>query len=119
MKHKPPRFAPVIVLALAILGSAWWWTTTLRATSTTLTASGTIETVEVRISPELGGRVIIVNRAQGDTVNNGDVLVQLDTEMLQAQRGQAVAAVNSAQAGQAVAQAGYAAAEAGLHATQA
>ena len=119
MKHKPPRFAPVIVLALAILGSAWWWTTTLRATSTTLTASGTIETVEVRISPELGGRVIIVNRAQGDTVNNGDVLVQLDTEMLQAQRGQAVAAVNSAQAGQAVAQAGYAAAEAGLHAAQA
>jgi HlyD family secretion protein len=120
MKHKPPpRFAPVIVLALAILGSAWWWTTTLRATSTTLTASGTIEIVDVRISPELGGRVIIVNRAQGDTVNNGDVLVQLDTEMLQAQRGQAVASVNLAQAGQAVAQAGYAAAKAGLHAAQA
>jgi HlyD family secretion protein len=61
-----------------------------------LTASGTISADDLRVSPEIGGKVIEVLVEEGDTVQAGDVLFRVDDEILQAQYDQAAAAVETA-----------------------
>ena len=61
-----------------------------------LTASGTISAKEVKISPEIGGKVKEVKVEEGDTVSAGDVLFVIDDELLQAQYNQAKASVEAA-----------------------
>ncbi|NIS80844.1 MAG: HlyD family efflux transporter periplasmic adaptor subunit [Anaerolineales bacterium] len=63
-----------------------------------LRASGTVESVEVLIAPEVAGRVEQVLVGEADLVDVGDPLVKLDTELLQAQRARAAAAVETAEA---------------------
>jgi len=63
-----------------------------------LTASGTIESRNVNISAELGGRILDVKADEGQKVASGQVLVMLDDSALQAQYAQAKAAVAVAQA---------------------
>lgn len=75
-------------MALAACGSS--------AASAQLTASGTVETTEVNVAPELGGRVVQVAVIEGDTVKMGDVLVRLDDALLKAQRNIASANLQSA-----------------------
>jgi len=41
--------------------------------------SGYVEATEVRVAPEVGGRLIELKVAEGDRVNAGDVIAQLDT----------------------------------------
>ena len=57
------------------------------------TASGTIQADEIRVTSELGGRIIEVTSAPGDQVARGDLLVQLDDTPLQVQLREAEAAV--------------------------
>ncbi|MCL4528910.1 MAG: efflux RND transporter periplasmic adaptor subunit [Chloroflexi bacterium] len=66
--------------------------------STALTASGTVETTQVSIAPEVGGRVQAVNVQEGDSVKAGDVLLTLDGTILKAQQAVAAAGLNSAKA---------------------
>jgi membrane fusion protein YbhG len=66
--------------------------------SPALAASGIIETVEVDLSPELGGRVSTVNAQEGETVHEGDVLLQFDSALLDTQRAQAAATLAAAKA---------------------
>src|SRR5574337_943556 len=89
-----------IILILALLGGGGWWyfTRSASAQSGPLAASGTIETTSISINPEVGGRVVAVNFKEGDVVKAGDVLIQLDTTLLEAQRAQAAAALASATA---------------------
>jgi len=63
-----------------------------------LTASGTVSALQVAIAPEVGGKVVEVLVAEGQTVKTGDVLFRLDDSLLQAQRDQATAAVQAAEA---------------------
>ncbi len=56
-----------------------------------LLASGFIEAEEVEVAAELGGRVVALPFDEGDEVQAGDVLVQLDTALLEAQRDAAQA----------------------------
>jgi multidrug resistance efflux pump len=63
-----------------------------------LTASGAIEVLQIQISAELGGKVSHVNAAEGDLVKAGDILVQLDPSLLEAQRLQAAAGLETAEA---------------------
>jgi HlyD family secretion protein len=64
-----------------------------------LTGSGMIQAQQdVVISPEVGGRAIAVDADEGDQVEAGDVLVRLDGALLEAQIGQARAAVEGAEA---------------------
>ncbi|MBN1657348.1 MAG: efflux RND transporter periplasmic adaptor subunit [Anaerolineae bacterium] len=63
-----------------------------------LTASGSIEGIEVAIVSEFGGRVVALHADQGDEVEAGEVLIQLDTSLLLAQVAQAQAAVAAAEA---------------------
>ncbi len=61
-------------------------------------ASGTIEAEEVIVASEFGGRVEDILADEGDEVEVGQTLIHLDTQLLEAQIGQAEAAVSAAQA---------------------
>lgn len=63
-----------------------------------LKASGVVEAVQVRISPQLSGQVLDVLVEEGDQVHEGDPLVLLDQAQLQAQVNQASSILNQAQA---------------------
>ncbi len=61
-------------------------------------ASGTIEAEEVVIASEFGGRIEDVLADEGDEVEKGQLLVLLDSALLEAQIGEAESAVGAAQA---------------------
>ncbi len=63
-----------------------------------LTASGTIESRSVSISPEIGGRVIELAADEGQQVKTGQELAKLDDAALQATHAQAQASLRAAQA---------------------
>ncbi|MBE0409850.1 MAG: efflux RND transporter periplasmic adaptor subunit [Anaerolineales bacterium] len=63
-----------------------------------ITASGTISARQVAIAPEIGGKVVEVLVEEGQPVKAGGVLFRLDDALLQAQREQATAAVQVAEA---------------------
>jgi HlyD family secretion protein len=99
MKKKRRIIIPVLVLV--ILGSiASWYFTRGEPVSAfdSITASGTIEAVEIEISPEMPGRVVEVAADKGESVSRGDVLITLDDELLTAQRNQILAAADAARA---------------------
>jgi HlyD family secretion protein len=100
----------LVVVLLAVAGAAVYFRDfrTAQAAGGALAASGTIETTQVNVSPEVGGRVLAVNFQEGDPVHAGDLLVQFDPTLLQAQRKQAAAALAAAQANYASLQSGAA-----------
>lgn len=63
-----------------------------------ITASGFIEAEEIRIGPEVGGRIVEVSVAEGEQVEAGQVLVRLDDTLAQAQVEVAQAGLEMAQA---------------------
>lgn len=63
-----------------------------------LSSSGTVEAVEIRIAPEIGGRVTQVLVVEGEAVEEGQPLLRLDDALLQNQRDQAVAGLAQAKA---------------------
>jgi multidrug resistance efflux pump len=71
-----------------------------------LEASGIIQAEQVLIASEWGGQVAAIPVDEGDLVAAGDVIVQLDTALLDAQIEVAQAAVALAEAGLAQAEAG-------------
>ena len=79
--------------------------------NTDIIASGTIAAKDVNVSPEIGGKVVDVLTAEGDSVTAGDVLLRVNDELLQANYNQAAAAVNAASATVAAANAQLASAE--------
>lgn len=60
--------------------------------------SGTVETREIQIGSKIGGRVTEVPVEEGQVVKAGAVLVRFECDELKAQRAQAQAAVEQAQA---------------------
>ncbi|GAB4484613.1 MAG: hypothetical protein Fur0016_23560 [Anaerolineales bacterium] len=116
MNHNRPPIPVLIIVLLAILGAAAYflWPQFQAPAATSLTASGTVETVQTFIAPEVAGKVLEVLVEEGDSVSAGDVLLRLDPSLLQAQRTLAAsnldsvkAAVSTAQAALAFAQAQY------------
>jgi multidrug resistance efflux pump len=115
MKHKRPPVPVIIVLALAVLAAGYFGIRALLDKGDgALSASGTIEAVEVTLSPELGGKVAEVYVDEGDVIKAGDQLFRLDDSLLQAQRAVAAAsldlatgAASTADAALATAQANY------------
>jgi multidrug resistance efflux pump len=69
-------------------------------------ASGFIEAEEINVAPEVGGRIRVLNVEEGDEVEAGDVLVELDDTLAQAQVDVAQARLEVAQAMLAQVQAG-------------
>ncbi len=121
MRHK---IVPLIVVLAVLFGGGYWWLATRNPQEGTLgqiaqqlpgrralavneiEASGTIEADMVTIAAEVGGRIQRLAVDEGDAVRAGDVLVQLDTALLEAQIKQARAAVKAAHARLAQVQAG-------------
>src|SRR5512140_3458838 len=99
MNHKRPPIPMIVIVVLVLLTAGYFGIRALLTkSSNTLTASGTIEVVEVTISPEIGGKVAEVMVAEGASVKTGDVLFRLDDSLLQAQRAVAAASLSLAQA---------------------
>ncbi len=71
-----------------------------------LVASGIIQAEQVSVASEFGGRIADIPVAEGDTVAAGDLLVQLDTVLLDAQIEAAAAQAAVAEAALAQARAG-------------
>ncbi|NLE77312.1 MAG: HlyD family efflux transporter periplasmic adaptor subunit [Chloroflexi bacterium] len=115
MNGTPMRVLGLLVVLLALGGAAWAWATyrpqevqavaqrlNLEAQTAeddaAIRASGSVEADESVVSPELGGRVLRVLAAEGQSVQAGDALVELDAAVLLAQLGQALAAQQAAEA---------------------
>ena len=96
-QNRPPLPAIVFVL-LIILGTAGFfiWQSLSPQDNALLTASGTVEAVEVSISPELAGKVVEVLVDEGDSIQAGDVLFRLDGTLLEAQKTLATASLDTA-----------------------
>ncbi len=90
-----------------------------RSSSTApLTASGSIEADTVNLAPEIGGKIAAINFIEGDSLTAGAEVFKLDDSIQQAQLSQANAALQAAQASQAVAQANLELLQAGATDTQ-
>jgi HlyD family secretion protein len=90
-----------IVLAGALGALGWRVWNRVRTTTkpaSVLVASGTIEVEEIEVAAEVGGRVVTLHVDEGDEVQAGDLLVQLDDSIYLAQLAQAEAAVDAARA---------------------
>jgi HlyD family secretion protein len=100
MKPNLRRILPVVVILLVAGAALGWYFFTRNGSQSdgAITASGTVEAVEVVISPEISGRVTDVFVAQGDSVVAGQALIKLDGTLLQAQRDLAAAGWAGAQA---------------------
>jgi HlyD family secretion protein len=106
----------ILVIVLGIIAYGGYTVIQSQAAlhSTILHGSGTIETTEVTVANDATGRIKQVMASEGDPVKAGQVLVQYDDTMLQAQRKQAVAALAAAQGNLAATQANQEAAQANL-----
>ncbi len=96
------RIIPVIII-LVIIGSGYWWFNQPAATTQDLVTSpmgllgsGTIEAETVAVTAELGGQVIELKVDEGDEVQAGQILVELDKADLLAQQIQLQAALTMA-----------------------
>jgi multidrug resistance efflux pump len=63
-----------------------------------LSASGVVEVTEISVSSEIAGRIAEVFVVEGDEVQVGDALFRVEGDVLDAQRDQAIAALEAAQA---------------------
>ncbi len=102
----------ILLLLLAGAGGGWWYFTShpevrfladlglemARPPEGVIAASGIIEAQEISIAAEVGGRITNLLVDEGDQVEEGDLLIELDTDLLAAQIKQAQASLHLAQA---------------------
>jgi len=104
LKGRMPAIASLlmITIVIALLCSA------CQATDGAgpIEASGTIEAEEVVIASEFGGRVEEILAGEGEQVEAGQVLMRLDTDLVESQAGEAEAALAAARANLARVEAG-------------
>ncbi len=119
--NKNNKLIPVIVaLVVALGGWAVWKALQPKGPGEGfVSGNGRIEATEIDVATKLGGRVVDIFAGEGDFVKAGDVLVQMQIDVLQAQRDearaqhqQAINNVASAEAQVAVRESDRAAAEA-------
>jgi membrane fusion protein YbhG len=117
----PQRISRIqIIMILVFVGAAIYFgyrTFTAKASNGALTASGTIESVTVNVSPEIAGKVKEVLSDESQTVQAGDALLTLDDSLLTAQRQVAQSQVASAQQALLTAQGAYSLSQAQYDAT--
>jgi HlyD family secretion protein len=101
------RIISILILLALIGGGYYWWmgqnSAQARDSSpaelnTHVAGSGTIEAETIAIASEAGGRIVAMHADEGDEVHRGDLLVELDTTILQAQQNQLEAALVTARA---------------------
>ncbi len=92
-----------VVAALLIFGWQWY----KRYTTFITTDDAYVDSDKVAVSPKILGRIINLYGAEGDSVRQGFLLVELDSSDLVAQKQQAMAARNQATAAQKQSEAKY------------
>ncbi len=107
MKHQNiRRFVPLVLLIVLLATAIIYLSNVTEGEAKELKASGSVEAVEVLVAPESAGRVAQVLVEEGDDIQKGDLLFQLEDDLLQAQRNRAVSALETAKAQLALAKAG-------------
>lgn len=91
MKKSITFFSLILIFALVL--SACQKTETEE-----LVGSGTLSAVQVNVVPEISGKIISIKVQEGQPVEQGDTLIQLDEEFITAQVKQAEAALQAAEA---------------------
>lgn len=118
MQHKRPPLPAIILILLVIAAGIYYGVRALNSNENeNLSASGTIESVVVNVSPQLAGRVKEVLFEEGQPVKMGDPLLSLDDSLLAAQREVAQRGVDSAHQALLTAQSAYNLAQAQYDAT--
>jgi len=108
MQHKrPPVPVIVIVLLLLLVGAYYGLKALFNESNGKLQASGTIEAVDISVSPEVAGKTVDVFAEEGDSVTADAPLLSLDDSLLTAQRAVALAQVESARTALSTAQDNY------------
>ncbi len=99
MKRKKTKLVAVLFL-LAVFAVALWWSSGCSPADRAgeIATSGFIEATDVAIAAESGGRIAEIAAEEGDHVAAGVTLIRLDDSLLTAQKRQAAANVNLAQA---------------------
>ena len=94
------RFLIPVAFILIVVIFVVWYLNVIEKQSEDgpLQASGTIETVEVIVSPESAGKVFQVMVNEGDIVEVGDILLKFVDDLLNTQYDQAKATLEQAQA---------------------
>ena len=93
-------WAAGIVAAMGIGGLlAWQQLSEPGLPESIATGNGRIEGTEIEIAALAGGRIASITVEEGEIVHPGDVLVKMDTVLLEAQKRQAEAALDRAQVG--------------------
>jgi HlyD family secretion protein len=101
------RIIPLAFLLLIVAAALVYLNQIREPEDTTLSASGTVEALEVVVASEISGRVVEVLVHEGSSVEQGQVVIRLDDEILQAQLDRANAAHRTAQAALHTAQVNY------------
>jgi len=108
MHPKRPPVPVIIIVLLALLAGGYYGLQNLFAEDNgALQASGTIETVDISVSPEMAGKVTGVLASEGDIVKMDAPLLSLDDSLLAAQRAVALAQIESARTALATTQHNY------------
>jgi Multidrug resistance efflux pump len=118
MQHKRPPLPAIILIVLIIAAGIYYGVRALNSNENgNLSASGTIESVIVNVSPQMAGRVKEALFEEGQPVKMGDPLFSLDESLLAAQRDVAQRGVDSAHNALLTAQSAYNLAQAQYDAT--
>lgn len=108
MEHKRPPLPAIILVVLIIAAGIYYGVHALNSNENeNLSASGTIESTVVNVSPQIPGRVKEVLFDEGQPVKKGDPLLSLDDSLLAAQREVAQRGVDSAHQALLTAQSAY------------
>lgn len=113
MKGKIRTFMMILLVAGVVGGGYWYYSQNPEAlaqpqlqwglisqaeASGVYSVSGFIEAEEIQVAAETGGRIIKISAGEGDFVEAGQILVELDTALLEAEMRQAAAKVATARA---------------------
>ena len=113
MERKFPPLPVRIVIGLIVLGTLgyFFYGLFVDGNNGELKASGSIESVVVNLSPEMAGKVTKVLVGEGDPVQIGDPVLNLDDSLLQSEKQNAQSALDAANAGARTAEAALATAQ--------
>lgn len=89
-------YIPLAIVVLFVLAGAWYWYRDYSSYISTDDAH--VDSDNVNVSPKMLGRIAVMNKEEGESVNEGDLLVLLDSADLVAQRNQVLALRSQGQA---------------------
>ena len=90
------RYLTGLVLVASLVLGGWWWTQRQEAGSGhEIRATGTIEVEMLNIASDMGGRIVEITVDKGEEVREGDVLVRLETDMIDADLARTEAAIQA------------------------